>query len=196
MRDAESPDWDVFGDGPAASERGGVEAGEPWCTCRAAGLQFYDYGRWDDVLERRVLPGPGDRLGLVRRPDNAADTHAVELWWRDGHMLGHLPRDLAAELAPRLDAGMACRAYVSDPGRGGAWQLRVLLVGAAVEPVHGCRAVAAREAETQAATRSVWGEVSHRWQPYAGPRAWTVLAAEEVGPRERPNARRMAAAQA
>lgn len=112
-----------------------LDPGEPRTTTEVAGLQYYDYGKLDDVLGRRVIPAAGDRLALVRRPDNKWDTHAVEVWWGNGHLLGHLPRVTARELAPRLDAGLVCRAYVRCPGNGSRWSMSVELVGSAIVSV-------------------------------------------------------------
>ncbi len=140
--------WDAFGDGAATLERSRVEGGEPWAACSVAGLQFYDYS-CSDGLDGTVVPKPGDRLPLVRRPDNPADRNACEVWWRNEHRLGHLPREIAAAVATRIDDGEPLRAYVLDSGDGSAWSMRVLLVGRACESLHGRRLEAAR---------STWGE--------------------------------------
>jgi hypothetical protein len=42
----------------------------------------------------------------------------IQVWWRNSHMLGHLPRYVASEIAPLLDAGVAARAYVGRPAAG------------------------------------------------------------------------------
>ena len=138
-------DWDAFADTPAALEREHIEGGEPWANAAAAGLQFYAYGR-SNGLGGRVLPQSGDRLTLSRQPDNGHDRNAVELLWRNRHQLGHLPRGVAATLAPRLDRGEACRAYVWHEGTGAAWSLRVFLVGAATAVEHAERQEVEREA--------------------------------------------------
>ncbi len=149
--------WDAFGDGGATLERSRVEGGEPWTTCSVAGLQFYDYS-CSDGLGGTVVPEPGDRLSLVRRPDNRADQCACEVWWRNAHMLGHLPRDIAAAIAPRIDDGEPLRAYVLDSGDGSAWSMRALLVGPACAALHGRRLEAWTDREASEATRSTWGE--------------------------------------
>ena len=111
---------------PTATEIFWLTDGEPWCTTALAGLQFDDHGRWDDVLEREILPAPGDRLALVRRPDNGADRNVVEVWRRDGHRRGRVPREEAAALTPGLDAGLPYRASVWNAGTGRAWTLRAM----------------------------------------------------------------------
>ncbi|MFF8802391.1 MULTISPECIES: HIRAN domain-containing protein [unclassified Methylobacterium] len=110
-----------------------LNAGEPWFISEVAGLQFYDYDSRDELTGERVRPEMGDRLHLVRAPENEHDANAIEIWWRNSVRLGHLPRYKAAQVAPLIDAGAAARAYVYDPGDGEAWSLTVLVVGAAAE---------------------------------------------------------------
>lgn len=117
-------------------ERPRLDAGEPWCVTQLAGLQFYDYDA-PGLADAPIRPEAGDRLGLTRRPDNRADRNAVEVWLRNEHMLGHLPRDLAAQVAPHLDRGASLRAYALGPGTGRAWSVRALLVGTPVVEEHG-----------------------------------------------------------
>ncbi len=73
----------------------------------------------------------------MREPENPHDENAVEVWWRNGIRLGHLPRRVAAEISGPLDAGVALRAYVAHGGDGEAWSARALLVGPAAEALHG-----------------------------------------------------------
>jgi len=131
---------------PDLAEFEGTELGlernlekEFWATTSLAGLQFYDYASRDPVLDTEVLPRFGDRLALMRRPDNRFDANAVETWWRNEYQLGHLPRSVAANVAPLLDAGKSLRAYVVETGNGRAWSLQALLIGAAAEPLHDAR---------------------------------------------------------
>lgn len=179
---------------PMVLEAPRIASGEPWCTVAVAGLQYRSYGIWDDVLEREILPALGDRLELQREPDNAHDCNAVRVLWRNGqHWLGYVPRAVAADLAPRLDAGLACRAYVWDPGQGGAWELRALLVGAACEPVHRLRWERHQARLVQEGAAEVWGGPETGWAPYEGRWQWR---AEERRPQEQPTARQAAAAAA
>lgn len=159
----EALDLALYADTALWLESGLADGTEFWTSVVAAGLQFYRYADPDD-LGGRVMPAPGDRLALVRTPDNEADANAVEIWWRNEHQLGHLPRGVAAELAPRLDGGDPVRAYVADPGTGEAWSLVVLLVGRGVEALH--RQRQERLADTRAweerlelleACAAVWG---------------------------------------
>ncbi|WP_202814891.1 HIRAN domain-containing protein [Aureimonas sp. N4] len=91
----------------------------------------------EGILYGRVRPVVGDRLHLVREPENRHDANAVEVWWRNEYKLGHVPRYLARIVAPELDAGKALRAYVWNGGDGGAWSVDMLLVGPAVAKLHG-----------------------------------------------------------
>lgn len=121
-----------------AAERGCLEAGEFWCIVELAGLQFYDYGT-DGLDGQPVIPCDGDRLVLVRAPENRHDGNAVEVWWRNDVRLGHLPRRLAAIVAGPLDAGVQLRAYVAKGGTGEAWSAEALLVGEPVRELHETR---------------------------------------------------------
>lgn len=113
-----------------------LQRGEPWVDASIAGLQFYDYGLVDELTGEPLIPAAGDRLSLVREPENPHDARAVDVWWRNGIRLGHLPRRVAAEIAGPLDAGVALRAYVAHGGDGEAWSARALLVGPAAEAFH------------------------------------------------------------
>ncbi len=100
--------------------------------CPVAGLQFYDYWR-DDGLGGRAVPAEGDRVSLVRQPDNAHDRRAIEVWWKNGVRLGHLPRPWARRLAPWMDIGLHVSAAIRDPGNGSAWSMTLALHGPLVD---------------------------------------------------------------
>ena len=56
---------------------------------------------------------PGGALELRRDPDNAHDPNAIQVHPGDGgDQVGWVPRELAAELAPELDAGRPLAAVV------------------------------------------------------------------------------------
>ena len=55
----------------------------------------------------------GDRLELVREPDNPYDANAVRIEWR-GRKLGYLPRRDNAAVARQLDRGAALEARVTQ----------------------------------------------------------------------------------
>lgn len=46
----------------------------------------------------------GDPLVLVRNPDNPYDANAIEVHTPSGIMVGHINKEIAADLAPILDA--------------------------------------------------------------------------------------------
>jgi hypothetical protein len=71
-----------------------------------AGFRHYDGG---EVL--RELK-PGDRLELVREPDNPYDANAVRVEWR-GVTLGYVPRRDNAAVARQLDRGTALEARLA-----------------------------------------------------------------------------------
>lgn len=110
-----------------------IEAGEPIAIVSIAGLQYHSYHRRDEL--GIVRPYPGDRLSLVREPENPHDGNAVQVWWRNSHMIGHLPWAVAGRVAPGMDAGEPLRAYVLDGGNGCAWSVTALLAGPLVERV-------------------------------------------------------------
>ena len=161
---------------------------ETWAETAIAGLQYYDYGRADELAPNGiVLPAPGDRVSLVREPDNAAHENAVEVIWRNSFKLGHLPWGVANAVAPALDAGRALRGYVVRPGTGSAWSMIVLLVGAAVADLHGERI----ERAVAVAAESVWptSTTYQRYAPDATAGAQGLCGARErrvVEPRQAP----------
>jgi hypothetical protein len=54
---------------------------------------------------------PGSPLALVREPDNPHDANAIAVHAGGAHV-GFVPRELAAEIAPALDAGERWSAVV------------------------------------------------------------------------------------
>ena len=71
-----------------------------------AGFRHYDGPAvWRDVRA-------GDRLELVREPDNPYDPNAVRVEWQ-GRKLGYVPRRDNAAVARQLDRGAALEASVA-----------------------------------------------------------------------------------
>jgi len=62
----------------------------------------------------------GERLRLVREPDNPHDPNAVAVVRLSGEQLGYLSSDLACEIAPRLDRGSRVDVEVAQV-TGGEW---------------------------------------------------------------------------
>lgn len=92
-------------------------------TARLVGVAFTpgypeNLGRLEMLAVRSFLHGQAPELipaALVREPDNEHDANSVrvDVPALDGP-IGHLPRTLAARLAPRLDAGEIWRAEVRE----------------------------------------------------------------------------------
>ena len=71
-----------------------------------AGSQYYAASKvWNDI---RV----GDRLALIREPENRHDRHAIRVEW-NGHKLGYVPRAENRAAAQALDAGEVLEARVT-----------------------------------------------------------------------------------
>lgn len=71
-----------------------------------AGFQYYaGKSVWHAMRE-------GDRLTLVREPDNAHDARAIRIEWH-GRQLGYVPRRDNAALARLMDRGATVVAYIT-----------------------------------------------------------------------------------
>ena len=71
-----------------------------------AGSQYYAASTsWTDI---RV----GDRLTLIREPDNRHDRHAIRVEW-NGHKLGYVPRAENKAAARAMDGGEKLEARVT-----------------------------------------------------------------------------------
>ncbi len=88
-------------------------------VCGAAGAaQFHDAVLQSDGAE------PGRAVRLQRDPDNEHDPNAVVVETEAGEQLGFVPREVASELAPRLDAGEEWSAIVLREQRASPRDLR------------------------------------------------------------------------
>lgn len=71
----------------------------------------------NDVMSEEGQRDERPTVVLRRNPDNPYDANAVEVHvpalGGDNSMVGHLPRDLAARLAPELDAGAIWQGWVT-----------------------------------------------------------------------------------
>src|SRR5689334_19445853 len=56
----------------------------------------------------------GHSVRLLRERDNPVDANAILVCRADGTPLGHLSRELAADMAPQLDAGARFDVQISD----------------------------------------------------------------------------------
>ena len=106
----------------------GFDPATPWFVTEVAGLQFYDADALN--LSDELAHAQGDDIQLVRRPDNPYDENAVEVWCSNGrHQCGHLPREIAADIAPLLDDLKSVNALCTREFNGHAWSMRIMLYG-------------------------------------------------------------------
>jgi hypothetical protein len=87
-------------DDPSLAARGLRVAG-----IAGAGLHHADALQSEDV-------GPARSLELLRQPENPHDPNAIAVHAAGGEQVGWVPRDLAEELAPEIDAGRPVSAVV------------------------------------------------------------------------------------
>lgn len=88
-------------------------------TTRVVGVSFiddypenlHDLARIQRRRERRANDEPLAAI-LIRNPDNVHDANAVEVHQPSVGMIGHLPKDIAARLAPCLDDGETWQAFL------------------------------------------------------------------------------------
>lgn len=64
---------------------------------------------------------PGDRLDLVRIPDNPSDPNAIKIYTRDRVKLGYVPRKENHVLARLMDAGKLLYAKILSKHWQGDW---------------------------------------------------------------------------
>ena len=76
-------------------------------VCSVAGA-----GRHHAAALETEAATPGRALALRRDPDNEHDPNAIAVDVPGGDQVGWVPREIAAELAPELDAGRAWTAVV------------------------------------------------------------------------------------
>lgn len=89
-------------------------------SCPLVGNSFIEDGSsWLRTIHRKQeTTSFNENVVLKRNPANEHDSNAIEVWWREpisikatnstnylAHKLGHLPKEVAAELAPLLDRG-------------------------------------------------------------------------------------------
>jgi len=75
-----------------------------------AGFVYYEGQAVWDRMKR------GDRLTLVREPQNPHDANALRIEWQ-GHMLGYVPRKDNADLARQMDHGARPDARITELGK-------------------------------------------------------------------------------
>lgn len=99
---------------------------------KAVGVTFNpDYPANLHYLAELQRQGPATNApleaSLVREPENPYDPNAIKVF-TNGRFIGHLPRAIAARMAPEIDAGTAWTAVVGEivflpdkPEQPGAW---------------------------------------------------------------------------
>ncbi len=61
----------------------------------------------------------GEELVILREPENPYDTNAIRILTQDGRDVGHIRREIAAHIAPLIDAGTKYRCIVTAVTGGG-----------------------------------------------------------------------------
>lgn len=56
----------------------------------------------------------GERLWLVREPNNPYDRNAISVWNQGKELIGYIGKDLAADLAGQMDRGQWIEVTVSE----------------------------------------------------------------------------------
>ena len=69
-----------------------------------------------DVIPTLVV---GEELVMRREPDNPHDANAIRVWTQDGRDVGHIRKEIAADIAPLIDAGVDYRCIVTAVTGGG-----------------------------------------------------------------------------
>lgn len=82
----------------------------PKFNVKAVGVTFMDgypdfFHRLAPAVERAAKESKRLEARLTREPGNKYDTNAIVVEVPEIGSIGHVPRDLAAKLAPHLDAG-------------------------------------------------------------------------------------------
>lgn len=100
----------------------------PLFSCMVAGFQYHDGPTLIDRLR------PGDRLTLLREPDNSYDRLAVAVHTGDSH-LGYLPRTGNGVPAALMDQGRRLRARVLTVApQARPWNMLEIAVEVEVDP--------------------------------------------------------------
>ena len=93
----------------------------PWAATQAASARIvvqhaplagFVYYEGEAVWDRMKR---GDRLSVVREPQNPHDANALRIEWQ-GHMLGYVPRKDNADLARQMDRGARPDARITELG--------------------------------------------------------------------------------
>jgi len=75
---------------------------------KIAGVTFEGRQKYVSLLKG------GERLLLLREPYNPHDSNAIAVSNLRNNILGHIPKELAAKLAPHIDSGIVYEAFVEE----------------------------------------------------------------------------------
>lgn len=76
---------------------------------------------------QEVIPtlSDGEKLALLREPQNPFDRNAIRVLTSDGRDVGHIRKEIAAEIAPNIDQGERYSCYVTAVTGGGEYSYGV-----------------------------------------------------------------------
>lgn len=157
-------------------EYAGIAEAKSFST-KVVGVSF------DDRQSAAASLRGGEELALVRQKDNPADENAIAVRTADGTQVGYLRRQIAAALAPLMDAGATYAARVSEV-TGGTEQKRSRGVNVVVE-----RTSAAAGEE---AARATAGAVRGYLETLSGSELTDELRRTMIGEHELLDAQRLA----
>lgn len=82
---------------------------------KVVGVTFVN-GYPDNLISlQKSVTEKGLQATIRRNPNNKYDTNACEVWV-DEEFIGHLPRDIAEEVAPQIDKGIGTELTITSIG--------------------------------------------------------------------------------
>lgn len=93
-------------------------------STKVSGTQYYDA---EKLYSSKKIKN-GEDVKIQREPGNSYDRNAIQVLSNSGSMIGYIPKNFAAVLAPKMDAGIKVSATVKEIGRrDGDLRLRINL---------------------------------------------------------------------
>jgi len=94
-------------------------------STKIAGTQYYEAEKLYSSKKIKY----GEAVKVQREPSNSYDKNAIKVLSNSGSMLGYIPKNFAAVLAPKMDSGLKVSANIKEIGRrDGGLRLRINLV--------------------------------------------------------------------
>ena len=94
-------------------------------STKIAGTQYYEAEKL--YSSKKIKHGEG--VKVQRELGNSYDKNAIKVLSNSGSMLGYIPKNFAAVLAPKMDSGLKVSATIKEIGRrDGGLRLRINLV--------------------------------------------------------------------